>query len=104
MERGGRRREDEGTTRWPARRQMKGQVSDGRASPRQGNHTSAEVVFPLEGPGSRRAEAARKRMWQEIREKGSELGGSTKAVLMQQAAWNRLWLGNCSVNARLTGK
>ncbi len=46
----------------------------------------------------------RKRMWREIREKGSELGGSTKTVLMQQGLWDKLWLGNCAVNTGLTGK
>jgi N-acyl-D-amino-acid deacylase len=51
-----------------------------------------------------RQPALRARMWDEILEKGSELGGSTKTVLMQQGRWERLWLGNCSVNARLTGK
>ena len=43
-------------------------------------------------------------MWCEIRESGSELGGSTKTGLMQQGLWKKLWLGNCTVNASLTGK
>lgn len=46
----------------------------------------------------------RARMWQEIQAKGSELGGSTKTVLMQMGQWEKLWLGNCTVNSRLTGK
>jgi len=46
----------------------------------------------------------RDRMWQEIQQKGSELGGSTKTVLMQRGEWQKLWLGNCSLNAGLTGK
>ena len=45
----------------------------------------------------------RERMWRDIQEKGSELGGSTKTVLMQDGAWDKLWLGNCTVNAELTG-
>ncbi len=48
--------------------------------------------------------ALRERMWREIQEKGSELGGSTKTVLMQYGRWDKLWLGNCAVNAHLTGK
>ncbi len=46
----------------------------------------------------------RKVMWQEIQESGSELGGSTKTVLMQRGLWNKLWLGNCAVNASMTGR
>ncbi len=46
----------------------------------------------------------RARMWREIQEKGSELGGSTKTVLMQYGQWEKLWLGNCSVNAGMTGR
>jgi N-acyl-D-aspartate/D-glutamate deacylase len=46
----------------------------------------------------------RERMWREIRQKGSELGGSTKTVLMQYGQWEKLWLGNCTVNRGLTGK
>jgi N-acyl-D-amino-acid deacylase len=45
----------------------------------------------------------REQMWCDIQEKGSELGGSTKTVLMQEGAWDKLWLGNCTVNAKLTG-
>jgi N-acyl-D-amino-acid deacylase len=43
-------------------------------------------------------------MWGEIQAKGSELGGSTKTVLMQYGQWEKLWLGNCTVNAGMTGK
>ena len=46
----------------------------------------------------------RRRMWREIQESGSELGGSTKTVLMQRGLWNKLWLGNCALNASLTGR
>ncbi|MDA0746881.1 MAG: amidohydrolase family protein [bacterium] len=46
----------------------------------------------------------RERMWFEIQERGSELGGSTKTVLMQMGKWEKLWLGNCAVNSALTGK
>jgi len=46
----------------------------------------------------------RDRMWREIEAEGSELGGSTKTVLMQYGEWDKLWLGNCEVNAELTGK
>ena len=46
----------------------------------------------------------RQRMWREIQEKGSELGGSTKTVLMQYGQWEKLWLGNCAVNQALTGE
>ena len=51
-----------------------------------------------------KAPLQRQRMWREIQQSGSELGGSTKTVLMQHGHWNKLWLGNCDVNARLTGK
>ncbi len=47
---------------------------------------------------------ARERMWKDIQEQGSELGGSTKTVLMQCEAWEKLWMGNCSANRGLTGK
>ena len=50
-----------------------------------------------------RQPAQRERMWQEIAAKGSELGGSTKTVLMQRGEWEKLWLGNCEQNAGLTG-
>ena len=43
-------------------------------------------------------------MWREVQEKGSELGGSTKTVLMQYGRWDKLWMGNCAANAGLTGK
>jgi N-acyl-D-amino-acid deacylase len=43
-------------------------------------------------------------MWREIEAEGSELGGSTKTVLMQYGQWEKLWLGNCDLNANLTGK
>lgn len=43
-------------------------------------------------------------MWREIQAKGSELGGSTKTVLMQQGRWDLLWLGNCAHNRQHTGK
>ncbi len=46
----------------------------------------------------------RARMWREIEARGSELGGSTKTVLMQRGQWEKLWLGNCAVNAGLTGR
>ena len=46
----------------------------------------------------------RARMWREIEERGSELGGSTKTVLMQYGEWDKLWLGNCSTNSHLTGE
>lgn len=46
----------------------------------------------------------RQRMWREVEAKGSELGGSTKTVLMQYGQWDKLWLGNCAVNAGLTGR
>lgn len=46
----------------------------------------------------------RGRMWREIEAEGSELGGSTKTVLMQYGQWEKLWLGNCEVNAGLTGR
>ncbi len=46
----------------------------------------------------------RARMWGEIQAKGSELGGSTKTVLMQYGQWEKLWLGNCAVNAGMTGR
>jgi N-acyl-D-aspartate/D-glutamate deacylase len=49
-------------------------------------------------------EELRQRMWRQIQEKGSELGGSTKTVLMQLGKWDLLWLGNCAVNRRDTGK
>ena len=49
-------------------------------------------------------EVLRQRMWGEIEEKGSELGGSTKTVLMQQGKWEKLWLGNCAANRQHTGK
>ena len=45
----------------------------------------------------------RQRMWREIEASGSELGGSTKTVLMQHGQWDKLWLGNCERNAGLTG-
>ena len=45
----------------------------------------------------------RQRMWAEIEAQGSELGGSTKTVLMQYGQWEKLWLGNCERNADLTG-
>jgi len=51
-----------------------------------------------------RQEELRQRMWREIQEKGSELGGSTKTVLMQRGQWEKLWLGNCAINSSLTGK
>ena len=51
-----------------------------------------------------KAPLQRRRMWREIEESGSELGGSTKTVLMQRGLWSKLWLGNCAVNASLTGK
>ena len=57
-----------------------------------------EMIARLKRPG------LRERMWREIQEKGSELGGSTKTVLMQQGAWDKLWLGNCAVNPGLTGR
>ncbi|NKB68593.1 MAG: amidohydrolase family protein [Candidatus Latescibacteria bacterium] len=47
--------------------------------------------------------ALRQRMWEEIVEHGSELGGSSKTGLMQMGAWDKLWLGNCQVNQALTG-
>lgn len=46
----------------------------------------------------------RKRMWREIEARGSELGGSTKTVLMQKKQWDKLWLGNCANNTKLIGK
>ena len=46
----------------------------------------------------------REKMWGEIQEKGSELGGSTKTVLMQYGQWDKLWMGNCTANTHLTGK
>jgi N-acyl-D-amino-acid deacylase len=58
---------------------------------------TAEMIARLKKPD------LRQRMWRDIQEKGSELGGSTKTVLMQQEAWDKLWLGNCSVNAAHTG-
>ncbi|MDP6777967.1 MAG: D-aminoacylase [Candidatus Latescibacteria bacterium] len=57
-----------------------------------------ELVARLRRPDQR------ERMWKEIQEKGSELGGSTKTVLMQREEWDKLWMGNCSVNTELTGK
>ncbi len=74
--------------------------------------TSLKSLLPpwaLEG-GNRmmverlKAVRQRRRMWREIQESGSELGGSTKTVLMQRGLWNKLWLGNCAVNASLTGR
>jgi N-acyl-D-aspartate/D-glutamate deacylase len=49
-------------------------------------------------------EALRQQMWRQIEEQGSELGGSTKTVLMQQGRWDKLWLGNCAANSQHTGK
>jgi len=49
-------------------------------------------------------EELRQRMWREIQAHGSELGGSTKTVLMQQGKWELLWLGNCAHNSQHTGK
>ena len=57
-----------------------------------------EMVARLRQPDLRR------RMWGEIEERGSELGGSTKTVLMQRGEWDRLWLGNCDINGGLIGK
>jgi len=51
-----------------------------------------------------RQKALRERMWREIQEKGSELGGSTKTVLMQYGQWDKLWMGNCTANTHLIGK
>lgn len=74
--------------------------------------TSLKSLLPpwaLEG-GNRmmverlKAVRQRRRMWREIKESGSELGGSTKTVLMQRGLWNKLWMGNCAVNASLTGR
>lgn len=48
--------------------------------------------------------AQRERMWREIQAHGSELGGSTKTVLMQQGRWDLLWLGNCARNREFTGR
>lgn len=59
---------------------------------------NAEMVERLRQP------ALRQRMWEQVEESGSELGGSTKTVLMQQGRWDLLWLGNCDRNADLTGK
>jgi N-acyl-D-aspartate/D-glutamate deacylase len=74
--------------------------------------TSLKSLLPpwaLEGGNGRMVERLstpiqRRRMWREIRESGSELGGSTKTGLMQRGLWKKLWLGNCAVNASLTGK
>ncbi len=74
--------------------------------------TSLKSLLPpwaLEG-GNRRMVARlkeaqqRRRMWRDIQDRGSELGGSTKTVLMQRGLWHKLWLGNCAVNAQLTGR
>jgi N-acyl-D-amino-acid deacylase len=51
-----------------------------------------------------RQEELRQKMWREIEQRGSELGGSTKTVLMQYGHWDKLWLGNCSLNQDSTGK
>ena len=59
---------------------------------------NGEMVARLQQPDFRR------RMWEEIQASGSELGGSTKTVLMQRGEWERLWLGNCDVNGALIGK
>ena len=74
--------------------------------------TSLSALLPpwaLEGGNEAMVDRLRKRdlrmrMWREIEEKGSELGGSTKTVLMQYGEWDKLWLGNCSANAHLTGE
>ncbi len=74
--------------------------------------TSLKSLLPpwaLEGGNRMMAERLkavpqRRRMWRQIQESGSELGGSTKTVLMQRGLWNKLWLGNCAVNASLTGR
>ena len=74
--------------------------------------TSLKSLLPpwaLEGGNALMVErlcqdSLRQKMWQQILESGSELGGSTKTVLMQYGQWEKLWLGNCLVNQDSTGK